>query len=108
MKLPDFVRRRDYVEKEPASTFDESIIRPGRRVGNTARQVDRAIQLIFEGKGVFVFDHARMNEAHRCQLDWILTRLSQEHGMSWENKGWYINGREIVFCKRTFLIEFFK
>lgn len=56
-----------------------------RRCGNTTRQIDYAIQKLFEGRRVVARDHYRYPESWRItDLDLfnrILRRLSIEHGL---------------------------
>ena len=55
-----------------------------RRAGNTTRQIDYAIQQLFEGNVVICFDHYQTGE-HRPMNEYllrrILGRLSFEHNM---------------------------
>lgn len=54
----------------------------GRRMGNTTRQADYAIQLLFQGKVVLCLDHHREgthSDANRLLLRIVLGRLYTEH-----------------------------
>lgn len=68
------------------TTLDSSvIILPGRRSGNTTRQIDATIQWLFEGKEVLIIDHYNTSRSNRFLLERILTRLYEEHNISKEN-----------------------
>lgn len=60
-------------------------ITDSRRSGNTTRIVDRAINLLFEGYSVFMWDHNKADgtfcDAHMRRLlaKRIMKRLSTEH-----------------------------
>lgn len=54
---------------------------PGRAVGNSTRQIDNAVQLLFKGETVYVLDHWNQgthNEANKNLFDRILDRLIGE------------------------------
>ena len=67
--------------EEIISTFKSDLIKPGRGVGNTTRQIDYAIQLLFEGKKIKVQDHYKEKLTHRNQFGRIMNRLSLEYGI---------------------------
>jgi hypothetical protein len=55
---------------------------PGRRMGNTTRLADLAIQLLFEGKNVLCRDHHEWganHDANKRLFDIVMWRLHQEH-----------------------------
>ena len=56
----------------------------GRKVGNTTRQIDMAIQAIFSGQLVKVLDHYENGESTSSNnrlFDLIIRRLEREHGL---------------------------
>ena len=62
--------------------FDNNDLGLDRRVGHTTRQVDYAIQLLFQGEVVKVLDHWKggtIKEANKYLFDRILNRLNLEH-----------------------------
>lgn len=65
--------------------MENTIIVPGRRVGNTTRQIDNIIQALFSGKTVAIRDHydiSNLSEdkrASRQLLDKVLKRMESEH-----------------------------
>ena len=68
--------------KEARNTWDDVIFTPARRSGNTIRQIDKAIQLLYDGYIVKVVDHweyGRHYNANRHLFDGILRRLQCEH-----------------------------
>ena|SRR5690606_4245692 len=75
-----------YKNKKIVNCFDGVDIRPGRRVGNTTRQVDKAIDLLFQGKTVLVEDHAVIvngasSNASQFLMDEIVKRLKLIHNI---------------------------
>ena len=74
--------------KEIVDSLDGVNIMPGRRIGNTTRIADNAIQLLFEGKKVLVHDHAHKNRLispNNYLLDMIRERLKFEHNIDRHN-----------------------
>lgn len=64
------------------SILDWSIIRLGRVTGNSTRQIDRAIDLFFQGHTVLVEDHymqGEHREANKLLMKRIVNRLEAEH-----------------------------
>lgn len=64
------------------STYQEHLIKPGRIVGNSTRQVSFAIETLFTEKEVLVQDHYENGEniaANRFLLERILKRIETEH-----------------------------
>jgi menaquinone-dependent protoporphyrinogen IX oxidase len=67
------------------TTFEglpEDAIVHGRRMGNSTRIADHAIQQLFKGYEVYVQDHhqnGRHQDANKFLLKQILRRLSMEH-----------------------------
>lgn len=57
------------------------MLQGGRARGNTTRQVDWAIQQLFDGKKVLVIDHAHFlsSETSKMLMGMIANRLSAEH-----------------------------
>jgi len=72
-----------YKNKKIVNCFDGVDIRPGRGVGNTTRQVDKAIDLLFQGKTVLVEDHAvgASSNASQFLMDEIVKRLKLIHNI---------------------------
>ena len=72
---------------EIKNTYDDVVITYARRSGNTTRQIDQAIQLLFRGHAVKVIDHHCKRErmgygnANRHLFDGILRRLQSEHNL---------------------------
>ena len=65
-----------------ANTISGVAILPGRMTGNSTRQVDKAIQLLFEGFVVEVRDHyedGHHNKMNHMLFARVLNRLSAEH-----------------------------
>ena len=71
-----------------------AMIEGGRRSGRTTRQVDYAIQAIFAGKTVAVYDH-HDNGDHKKSSErlfkLILSRLSDEHNLDMMLKFGFLN-----------------
>lgn len=68
--------------------FDIGIIKPGRSVGNTTRQIDLIIQRLFEGERILVLDHNNGENGFNAEtlrrtssqlFDRLLRRLFREH-----------------------------
>lgn len=53
-----------------------------RRCGNTTRQIDIAIQKLFEGYKIIVIDHHDTKNSNELLLQRILRRLESEHRLS--------------------------
>lgn len=69
---------------ETKNTYDDVAFNPARRCGNTTRQIDKSIQLLFEGYVIKVIDHwenGRHDKANRHLFDGILRRLQSEHNL---------------------------
>ena len=68
---------------EAVSTVSLGVrLTPNRASGNTTRQIDAAIQVLFDGKIIMVRDHFELGEnrkINRILFDRILDRLSFEH-----------------------------
>lgn len=60
---------------------------PLRRCGNTTRQVDVAIQTLFDKGGVYWWDHAAAprNIANKCGFKVLVNRLRDEHNITTAN-----------------------
>ncbi len=56
-----------------------AVYTPGRRMGNSTRIIDAAIQALFEGKIVAVRDHYATPRSNRHLMDNIIRRLRVEH-----------------------------
>ena len=69
------------------STMDGFEVNPTRASGNTTRQVDKAIEIIFSGNVCVVEDHADYitREASRRLFGLIMNRLKYEHPVVFEN-----------------------
>lgn len=70
------------MKKEIKNTIDDVVFKPFRGTGNTTRQVNKAIELLFEGYVVEVIDHAREEPSlafDKALLDRIERRLQSEH-----------------------------
>lgn len=68
--------------KETINILDLLLIKRGRAVGNSTRQMDFAIQKLFEGYIVIVQDHYRYgddNQANGFLFNKIIGRLEREH-----------------------------
>lgn len=81
----------------------EEIIRPGRRVGNTTRQINREIDTLLSTGQVFIRDHAHkadvnghpLNSAQRFHVKMFFDRLYQEHRLTKE--------KDYTYDDRTFI-----
>lgn len=72
------------MEKEIISTLAVEDIRPGRVSGNSIRQVDFAIDMLYKGNIVKVEDHSAGGEdarANRYLFNRIVKRLEFEHNL---------------------------
>lgn len=72
------------MEKEIISTLAVEDIRPGRVSGNSIRQVDFAIDKLYEGYIIKVEDHFKEGEdesRNRYLFDRIVKRLEFEHNL---------------------------
>lgn len=73
-----------YKGRELWSTAQADVIyKHQRRAGNTTRQVDAAIQWLFEGKAVLCVDNYMMgtnDDANRMLQKSIINRFGREHG----------------------------
>lgn len=79
------------------NTLHGAIISFYRRSGNSIRQVDAAIQALYDGKTVIVRDHSNTGKrADRHLFDMLRRRLETEHNLSWlhDNKYIEVNGRD--------------
>lgn len=65
---------------EKVSTLTCPGLTKKRRDGNTTKQVDFAIQKLFEGCEVIVRDHYNIPQADRHLMSRILDRIGAEHG----------------------------
>jgi len=54
----------------------------GRQSGNTTRQIDFAIQILFEGHIVKVRDHSGIRQANQDLFRRIMRRLEFEHNLT--------------------------
>ena len=71
----------------PFSTLYAPILKAGRRMGNTTRQIDYAIQCLFQGHKVKVVDHVELTydlgepsrDADMYLMSKIRKRLELEH-----------------------------
>lgn len=70
--------------KETVSTLEAGDIRSGRITGNSIRQVDFAIDQLYQGKIIKVEDHienGRNRAANRYLYNRIIKRLELEHNL---------------------------
>lgn len=67
--------------KEIKTTEMEVLLNKGRRTGNTKRQIDAAIQYLFNGYIVKCIDHAHedIDTANKYLFMGVLRRLLSEH-----------------------------
>lgn len=89
-------------EREVFNLYGCAEVLPGRRVGNSTRQVDIAIQELFKGKVVVCHDHARIVNANGRDVKqnladdhlWrmVLNRLRFEHYWLFMRSG--VNGTQ--------------
>jgi len=67
-----------------STLLDTSIIKRGKRCGNTTRQTDKAIQLLFEQYIVKIRDHYKNGSDHienKLLFDKVIHRLYSEHNL---------------------------
>ena len=79
------------------STLEAKIL-PGRKVGNTTRQVDIAIQFLFEGRTVVVRDHYLGGihiESNALLLKRICERLQNEHPYLYTSERVYVDEQNL-------------
>jgi hypothetical protein len=70
------------IEKD---TLYEELIKSGRRVGNSTRQLNQAIEDLFEGFTLVVKDHYKAGECRTANLlltNNIIARLKIEHDVN--------------------------
>jgi len=70
------------MSKKVKSTLSELTLIPGRKVGNTTREVDNAIDMLYEGYIIEARDHYALGgdrKANEMLLERILKRLLFEH-----------------------------
>ena len=63
-------RREEHIISEVKSTLIPELIRPGRRMGNTIRQAEVAVDWLLEGYSVLVRDHYKDGEDRNA--NWTL------------------------------------
>lgn len=85
--------------KEEVYSNSMVVIKPGRRVGNTTRICDNAIQQLFSGKKVIVSDHHFSQGADTYLKNMILKNLNVMHGIGGSEH------LEIVSMGRTVCID---
>lgn len=54
----------------------------GRRIGETTRLIDRAVQALFQDGEVTFNDHYPSGETHGAAFRKLINRLFNEHGLS--------------------------
>lgn len=62
--------------------LDPTLVVPGRAQGNTTRQVDKAIQLLFKGHPILVLDNyleGELRQANDYLFNKIVDRMHLEH-----------------------------
>jgi len=72
-----------------------------RRDGNTTRQVDNAIRILFEGKVCVCLDHhenGQMRQSNSGLFDRVMKRLQSEHS-------WLLKEKSIYFDRSKFEIS---
>ena len=96
--------------KEKQSTLDPFLIKVGRGVGNTSRQVDLAIQLLFDGNIIVVQDHweeGQHRDANKELFRRVFMRLKDEFNIGLTNdimsgRPWLVirpNKSEMELCR---------
>lgn len=74
------------MKKERRNTLDDVVLVYSRMAGNTTRQVDKAIDLLFKGYIVEVRDHwegGTFQRANKELFDRVMRRLYTEHNGKW-------------------------
>jgi hypothetical protein len=93
------------IKKKIESTLDGVEIKWNyRRCGNTTRQVDRAVQILFSGSICKVRDHHRMGEDTRMNMrlaDLILRRMNNEGHLG----GLATIGERVLLNKQNMTLE---
>ena len=85
--------------KETKTTLEGFSNEYGRMVGNSTRQVDLAIQLLFKGYIVKVLDHWENGEhrdANKDLFDRVLKRLHSEHGRIFYSRNIGVDRNELT------------
>lgn len=84
--------------KEIKSTLDGVLLTDERGSGNTTRQIDAAIQHLFNGYAVKCISHGEPNsrEANRFLAEKIIDRLEAEHPHA---KYYYILNDNTIYLK---------
>ncbi len=70
---------RDYQARNKLVSTFELAARKARRCGNTTRQVDFAVQELFDDKAVLVRDHSQSPVASKRLCIAIVHRIEKEH-----------------------------
>jgi|GEM_PF-2838877 len=103
MKNLDAITQKYKIMKEIKNTIDGVELIYQRRVGNSIRQIDAAINHLFNGFKVEVKDHwenGTNKKANRCLFDGILGRLQSEHRLDV-----LIKEKKIKIDKNKFTLE---
>lgn len=69
-------------QEQIISTLDNVLILPGRAKGNTTRQINNAIDLLFQGKKIKIVDHwenGTHKHANLHQFNTLLDRISRDY-----------------------------
>lgn len=69
-------------QKEKILSISPDEISHERRVGNTTRQINYTIEMLFRGYIVRVLDHSNIRAANKDLLNRILRRLEIEHKLT--------------------------
>lgn len=72
------------MDKKVISTLEMKDIRPGRISGNSIRQVDFAIDMLYQGHTVKIEDHfagGQNSKSNRYLFDRVIKRLEIEHNL---------------------------
>lgn len=73
-----------------------ALCKEGRRVGNTTRQVDFAINQLFHHVSVLVKDHHNSKVTNQMLMNKILHRLDTEHKVSLENDNLEVDFKNFI------------
>ena len=90
--------------KDIKTTLEDVELTRERRNGNSTRQVDKAIQYLYEGYKILVLDHWENGSNNKCNkllFKGILDRLAAEHHLNE-----LIRSKRIEIYKKKLTIEF--
>lgn len=86
---------------DTVSTLEGFTVVYGRRVGNTVRLIDHAIQLLFSGKAIVCCDHYKNGAHDLANKDLfyrILDRLHREHPGLVASKRLVLDPRSLIIA----------